>query len=120
MVYSAKLTSSFETVEAKIKKIVNSLATCDKVFSYLDVPNKITPNEGGITKDEVRGEIEFKNVEFSYPKKPDVKIFKSLNLKVKQGESVALVGSSGSGKSTLVNLAHRLYDADKGDILIDG
>ncbi|XP_022359035.1 ATP-binding cassette sub-family B member 5 [Enhydra lutris kenyoni] len=68
----------------------------------------------------IEGTVEFKNVYFSYPSRPSVKILKDLNLKIKSGETVALVGPSGSGKSTTVQLLQRLYDPDNGFITVDG
>ncbi|XP_054420503.1 ATP-binding cassette sub-family B member 5 [Pteronotus mesoamericanus] len=68
----------------------------------------------------IEGTIEFKNVSFSYPSRPSVKILKGLNLKIKSGETVALVGPNGSGKSTAVQLLQRLYDPEDGVITVDG
>ncbi len=68
----------------------------------------------------LKGEIEFSNVEFSYPGKPDTPILQEFQLKVQAGENLALVGSSGSGKSTLINLILGLYPIQKGQITIDG
>ncbi|XP_011362782.1 ATP-binding cassette sub-family B member 5 [Pteropus vampyrus] len=68
----------------------------------------------------IEGTVEFKNVSFSYPSRPSIKILKGLNLKIKSGETVALVGPNGSGKSTAVQLLQRLYDPDDGFITVDG
>lgn len=70
--------------------------------------------------DEVRGEIEFEHVKFSYPSRPDSIVLKDFNLKVKAGKTVALVGASGSGKSTAIALVQRFYDANDGIVRIDG
>ncbi|XP_038171335.1 multidrug resistance protein 2 isoform X3 [Arvicola amphibius] len=66
------------------------------------------------------GNLEFKNVHFSYPSRSGVKILKGLNLKVQSGQTVALVGNSGCGKSTTVQLLQRLYDPTEGVVSIDG
>ncbi|KAB0396205.1 hypothetical protein E2I00_007053, partial [Balaenoptera physalus] len=68
----------------------------------------------------IEGNVEFKNVSFSYPSRPSIKILKGLNLRIKSGETVALVGPNGSGKSTAVQLLQRLYDPDDGFITVDG
>ncbi|PSS28554.1 ABC transporter B family member 15 like [Actinidia chinensis var. chinensis] len=68
----------------------------------------------------VRGEIEFKDVSFSYPSRPDTPVLQGFNLKVKAGKMVGLVGGSGSGKSTVISLLERFYDPVRGDILLDG
>ncbi|NWS98360.1 MDR1 protein, partial [Mionectes macconnelli] len=68
----------------------------------------------------VKGNLEFKNVYFNYPSRPDVEILKGLNLRISSGQTVALVGSSGCGKSTTVQLIQRFYDPKEGTITIDG
>ncbi|OQV23113.1 Multidrug resistance protein 1 [Hypsibius exemplaris] len=69
---------------------------------------------------EVNGEIEFRNVDFTYPSRPDVPILKKLSFKVLPGQTLAIVGASGCGKSTVVSLLERFYDPNGGEILIDG
>lgn len=73
-----------------------------------------------ITLDNIRGEIEFKDVHFRYPSRPDVQIFSGFSLHIPSGSTAALVGQSGSGKSTVINLLERFYDPDSGEVLIDG
>ncbi|MCF6321169.1 MAG: ATP-binding cassette domain-containing protein [Rhizobiaceae bacterium] len=68
----------------------------------------------------VRGDITFENVSFAYPSRPDLATISEMNLKIKSGETVAVVGSSGAGKSTLFSLLLRFYDPTKGNILLDG
>uniref|UniRef100_A0A8C0G035 p-glycoprotein n=1 Tax=Chelonoidis abingdonii TaxID=106734 RepID=A0A8C0G035_CHEAB len=74
----------------------------------------------GYRPDKLKGEIEFKDIHFSYPSRPDVKILKGLNLKVQSGKTIALVGSSGCGKSTAIQLLQRFYDPVQGEITLDG
>ncbi|NXR50078.1 MDR1 protein, partial [Hippolais icterina] len=68
----------------------------------------------------IKGNVEFKNVHFNYPSRPDVEILKGLNLKINSGQTVALVGGSGCGKSTTVQLIQRFYDPKEGMVTIDG
>ncbi|XP_074310728.1 ABC transporter B family member 21-like [Silene latifolia] len=91
------------------------------VFSILDRKSKIDPSdESGTTLEQVKGDIEFQHVSFTYPTRPDVQIFRDFCLNIHHGKTVALVGESGSGKSTVVSLLQRFYDPDSGCITIDG
>uniref|UniRef100_A0A8B9N2H7 Bile salt export pump n=1 Tax=Accipiter nisus TaxID=211598 RepID=A0A8B9N2H7_9AVES len=77
-------------------------------------------SEDGYKLDKVRGEIEFHNVTFHYPSRPDVKILDNLNMVIKAGETTAFVGASGAGKSTTIQLIQRFYDPNDGMITLDG
>ncbi|KAH9625819.1 hypothetical protein KSS87_020473 [Heliosperma pusillum] len=91
------------------------------VFSILDRKSKIDPSdESGLTLDDVKGEIELRRVNFTYPTRPDMQIFRDLCLTIHAGKTVALVGESGSGKSTVISLLQRFYDPDSGTITLDG
>jgi ATP-binding cassette subfamily B protein len=100
-----------------IRGFYRSMADFQDLFEYGKIQNEIKdiPNAPELTIE--KGTIEFKDIAFSYNKKP---IFKDFSLEIKPNEKVALVGHSGSGKSTLVKLLYRLYDLEKGRILIDG
>ena len=115
-VYGSLLGNLFGFVHG-IREYYRSMADFDALFKYGKIENDITDKknaEGLLIKE---GEVEFKNVSFSYHKR---KIFGNFNLKINKNEKVALVGHSGSGKTTLVKLLYRFYDVDKGEILIDG
>lgn len=77
-------------------------------------------SDNGETPSSVTGNIEFKNVEFNYPSRKEIKILDRLSLTIKAGQTVALVGASGSGKSTCIQLLQRFYDPLDGAVLIDG
>ncbi|CAO2208334.1 unnamed protein product [Urochloa humidicola] len=90
------------------------------VFEILDrKSNTDYSSEEGVTITSVRGDIDFQNVCFKYPSRPNVQIFKDLSLSIPSGKTVALVGESGSGKSTVIALLERFYDQDSGKILFD-
>ncbi|XP_074269732.1 ABC transporter B family member 9-like isoform X2 [Silene latifolia] len=74
----------------------------------------------GITKEDIGGDIELKDVFFRYPARPDVQIFSGFSLQIPSGTTAALVGQSGSGKSTVISLVERFYDPESGVVLIDG
>lgn len=91
------------------------------IFSILDRPTRIDPDDPDTEPVEsVRGEIELRHVDFAYPSRPEVAIFKDFNLRIRAGQSQALVGASGSGKSTVVGLIERFYDPTAGKVMIDG
>lgn len=102
-----------------IRNISKSYTDIKKYIDILDEKVKVKDPEVGIKKQTVKGEIEFKDVTFSY-KEGRAKAVKNINLKIKPGESIALVGRSGTGKTTLVRLLMRFFDVDSGSISIDG
>ena len=86
-----------------------------KIFRIIDHKPTIERNsESGVELESVTGLVELKNVDFSYPSRPDVKILNEFTLSVPAGKTIALVGSSGSGKSTVVSLIERFYDPTSG------
>ncbi|KAK4348483.1 hypothetical protein RND71_031238 [Anisodus tanguticus] len=92
-----------------------------KIFRIIDHKPSVDRNaKTGLELDSVSGQVELKNVEFSYPSRPEIKILNNFNLIVPAGKTIALVGSSGSGKSTVVSLIERFYDPTSGQLLLDG
>jgi len=93
------------------------------VFRTLYTKSFIPPfesdNKNKISAKDIKGKIEFKNVYFAYPTKPDQIVLKNLNFVIEPGQKVGLVGLSGSGKSTILHLIERFYDVYEGEILID-
>jgi ATP-binding cassette subfamily B protein len=103
----------------RFRNVVKRHVDLEKYFSILENEVLIKDPDKPVKKSQVAGEIEFKDVGFSYPEgKQDA--LKDFNLKIRQGQSVALVGSSGAGKTTAVKLLMRFFDVDEGEILIDG
>ncbi|NWZ00473.1 ABCBB protein, partial [Loxia curvirostra] len=91
------------------------------IFETIDKkPTIDCMSEDGYKLDKVRGEIEFHNVTFNYPSRPDIKILDNLNMVIKAGEMTAFVGASGAGKSTTIQLIQRFYDPTDGMITLDG
>ncbi|KAA8533067.1 hypothetical protein F0562_033400 [Nyssa sinensis] len=91
------------------------------VFAVLDRSTRIEPEDPkGFKPDKLSGSVEFCDVHFVYPSRPDVTIFDGLTLSIDEGKSTALVGPSGSGKSTIIALIERFYDPLQGSVMIDG
>ena len=97
--------------------VQRAAASQERINEFMDTKASIVnpTNE----KMEIHGNIEFKNVSFTYPDS-GIKALQNINLKIKAGESVAILGRTGAGKSSLAGLVSRLYDTDSGSILIDG
>ncbi|XP_051122621.1 putative multidrug resistance protein [Andrographis paniculata] len=104
-----------------LSSIIEASAAAARIFEMIDrVPEIDSEDVKGKTLAYVHGEIEFREVYFSYPSRMDAYVLHGLSLKVKAGKTVGLVGGSGSGKSTLISLLERFYDPIKGDIFLDG
>ncbi|KZV47509.1 ABC transporter B family member 19-like [Dorcoceras hygrometricum] len=102
-------------------EIIRGGEAVGSVFSILDRPTRIDPDDSEAEMVEsIRGEIELRHVDFAYPSRPDVIIFKDFSLRIRAGQSQALVGASGSGKSSVIALIERFYDPISGKVMIDG
>lgn len=100
---------------------IRGISAGARVFEYLDMPPSPMMIGGEIITDQsLAGNIQFKNVKFAYPTRPDHVILKNFNLNIPAGKTVAIVGASGNGKSTVAALLERFYDVDEGSITIDG
>ena len=114
--YANQYTKPFNEVSNVITQLQNAFASAARVFEVVDEPCEKTDGKEHIEK--CRGDIEIKNAYFSYT--PDKKLIENLNVKVKAGSKIAIVGPTGCGKTTLINLLMRFYDLDSGTITIDG
>lgn len=104
---------------AQISNILQSaVAAAERVFEFLEEKEEVKETETPVSINNIRGQVEFKNVSFGYY--PDQPIIKDFSAKIKPGQKVAIVGPTGAGKTTIVKLLMRFYDLDQGSILIDG
>ncbi|MCX7702490.1 MAG: ABC transporter ATP-binding protein/permease [Planctomycetota bacterium] len=102
----------------KYSVLQSAMASAERIFRIMDTQPDVQMPPDGHTPSEVKGEIRLENVSFSY-NNHDV-VLKDINLVVKPGERVALVGPTGAGKTSIINLVARFYDPQKGRVLIDG
>ncbi len=116
--YSKKFSHPINMIANQYSTILTALAGAERIFEILDGKNEIDEGKEKVDIAALRGDIEFKNIDFSYVE--GEKVLKNLNLSVKAGQKVAIVGATGSGKTTIVNLLTRFYEPDSGQITVDG
>ena len=114
--YAGQYAKPFNEISGVIAEMQNALTCADRVLDFLDLPDQ-SPDGTNVLQN-VRGEFDMRHVDFSYvPERP---LIRDLNLQVKQGQKIAIVGPTGCGKTTLINLLLRFYDVCGGEILLDG
>ncbi len=116
--YASKFFNPIETMAEHFDTLQSALASAEKIFTILDMVPNVVDEPDAIDLPEIKGEIEFKDVWFSY--EPNEWILKGVSFHVKPRQTVAFVGATGAGKSTILSLICRNYDIQKGQILIDG
>ena len=116
IIYAKQFSRPINEIAQLYGTIQTAVAGAERVFALLDQPDE--DNSGEQEMDNIKGEISFRTVDFSYVS--GKKVLHNFNLEVKPGQKIALVGSTGSGKTTVVNLLMRFYPVDSGEILIDG
>ena len=116
--YISKFFNPIQTLAEQFDTLQNSFASAEKIFTILDMEPEVVDEPDAMELDEIRGEIEFKDVWFAY--KPGEWVLKGVSFHVEPRQTVAFVGSTGSGKTTILSLICRNYDIQKGQILIDG
>ncbi|MBU3129166.1 ABC transporter ATP-binding protein [Clostridium tagluense] len=98
--------------------LITNFSSAERIFEILDIKPDIITIDTAIKMPKIKGDVEFKNVVFSYDN--DVSVLNNVSFKIKAGETVALVGPTGAGKTTIINLISRFYDAGSGEVLVDG
>ena len=116
--YTNQYTKPFNEISGIFAEFQSALASAKRVFDLIEEPAEATDDVNATELFDIAGGVRINNVSFSYQK--DKELIKNLNLSVKPGERVAIVGPTGCGKTTLINLLMRFYDVDQGDISVDG
>lgn len=116
--YTNKFFTPIQSIAEQFNMLQHAFASAEKIFTVLDIEPEIKDSEDAIELEKIEGNIEFKNVWFSYVENEYV--LKDVSFKVNANDTVAFVGSTGSGKTTILSLICRNYDIQKGQILIDG
>ena len=116
--YSNQYTKPFNEISGIFAEFQNALASASRVFELIEAPAEISDKPDAKVLSSAKGNVELSEVSFSYtPEKP---LIEDLNLSVKQGQRVAIVGPTGCGKTTIINLLMRFYDVSGGSISVDG
>lgn len=116
--YANQYTKPFNEISGVVTELQNALACAERVFDFIDQePMSAEPAEGSYIE-KAEGSVDLEHVDFSYTKERE--LIRDLNLHVKPGQRIAIVGPTGCGKSTLINLLMRFYDVDGGSISVDG
>lgn len=118
LAYANQYTKPFNEISSVVTELQNALACASRVLKLIEEESVTPDRENAAVLNHPKGEVEIRNLAFSYS--PDKPLITDLNLKVSPGMTVAIVGPTGCGKTTLINLLMRFYDADSGEILLDG
>lgn len=116
--YANQYTKPFNEISGVATEFQNALASAARVFELIDEEPTVTDAEGAAAPGQVEGNVSMEHVYFSYNQ--EVRLIEDLNLTVKPGERIAIVGPTGCGKSTVINLLMRFYDVAQGTIRVDG
>ncbi|HEP1787872.1 TPA: ABC transporter ATP-binding protein [Streptococcus suis] len=116
--YASQYSKPFNDISSVLSELQSALACADRLFAILALDSIDDQAERKIDSEELKGAISFDNVSFSY--RSDRSLIEQLNIDVKAGQKVAIVGPTGAGKSTMINLLMRFYDVTAGQILLDG
>lgn len=116
--YIRRFTNSIDDLSQVANNIQSALAAAERVFDFLELEEEKEIQNYDLDIDQIKGNIEFKNVKFGY--NPDKIIINDFSAKIKAGQKIAIVGPTGAGKTTIVKLLMRFYDLNSGTILIDG
>lgn len=116
--YANQYTKPFNEISSVVTELQNAFACAKRVFDFIEEEPEMPDDENAVILEKADGELTLQNISFSY--RMDVPLLKSMNLKVKPGQRIAIVGPTGCGKTTLINLLMRFYDIEEGAIYMSG
>ena len=116
--YANQYTKPFNEISGVITELQSAIASAKRVFEIIDAQPEQPDSPDAIALEHADGRVELSNVSFSY--RPEVPLIENLNLSVKQGQRIAIVGPTGCGKTTIINLLMRFYDVNDGEISVSG
>lgn len=118
LAYANQYTKPFNEISGVVTELQNAVACAGRIYEIIDEPEQSPDSVNAVGLENIKGDVEFKNVSFSY--EPDKKLIENLNVFAKSGQRVAIVGPTGCGKTTMINLLMRFYDPVSGEISVDG
>lgn len=118
MNYANQYTKPFNEISGVVTELQNALACAKRIFEFIDQEPVRPDDRDAVVLEKGEGRVEFDHVDFSYV--PEVPLIRDMNLNVRPGQRIAIVGPTGCGKTTLINLLMRFYEVDRGTISVDG
>lgn len=118
LTYANQYTKPFNEISGVVTELQNALACAKRVFDFIEEETETKDDQDAVVLTDAKGNLKLEHVGFSYKK--EVPLLKGLNLEVKPGQKIAIVGPTGCGKTTLINLLMRFYDVDEGVIRMEG
>lgn len=118
--YIAMFWSPIRNLANFYNKLTTNISAAERIFDIIDTKPEIVSREGAVELPDIEGRVEFRHVSFAYSDEPERLVLDHVDVQIKPGETIALVGPTGAGKTTFVNLISRFYEVTDGEILIDG
>ncbi len=117
--YTGIIGASIASLGNFVTELLGGIGATERLMEILDMEPEVTYSQMDDEPAKIYGNIEYKDVVFSYPTRRDIEVLQGLNLKIAAGQKIALVGASGAGKSTIIQLLQKFYELQSGDILVD-